>query len=73
METLDVKGLRCPIPILKAKKALAGLESGDVLSVLTTDESAPTDFKQFCFQTGHQLLECSMKELGYYQIIIKHR
>ncbi|MCV2509833.1 MAG: sulfurtransferase TusA family protein [Neisseriaceae bacterium] len=73
METLDLKGLRCPLPILKAKKALAKLQTGDLLCVLTTDESAPTDFKQFSYQTGHELLECSTKESEYYQIIIKHK
>ena len=54
---LDVQGLHCPLPILKAKKALAALESGQVLRVLTTDPNAAADFQIFARQTGHTLLQ----------------
>lgn len=54
---LDVQGLYCPLPILKAKKALAALESGQVLRVLTTDPNAAADFQIFARQTGHTLLQ----------------
>lgn len=54
---LDVQGLHCPLPILKAKKALATLPSGQVLRVLTTDPGAPGDFVVFARQTGHTLLQ----------------
>ncbi|MDO4795627.1 MAG: sulfurtransferase TusA family protein [Brachymonas sp.] len=54
---LDVQGLHCPLPILKAKKALAALPSGQVLRVLTTDPGAPSDFAVFAKQTGHTLLQ----------------
>lgn len=53
---LDVRGLNCPLPILRAKKALATLPSGTVLRVLATDPGAPADFEQFCRQTGNALL-----------------
>ncbi|HEX2518835.1 MAG TPA: sulfurtransferase TusA family protein [Castellaniella sp.] len=55
-ERVDARGLNCPLPILRAKKALAALESGKVLSVLTTDPHAAGDFLAFCRQTGNALL-----------------
>ena len=54
---LDVKGLNCPLPILRAKKALAELESGQVLKVIATDPGSVKDFQAFCKQTGNPLLE----------------
>ena len=54
---LDARGLHCPLPILKAKKALATLDSGQVLRVDTTDPGAPYDFQVFSRQTGHALLQ----------------
>ncbi|OZI32351.1 hypothetical protein CAL29_19475 [Bordetella genomosp. 10] len=53
---IDAKGLNCPLPILRAKKALAQLQSGQVLKVLTTDRNAIRDFQAFCKQTGNALL-----------------
>ncbi len=53
---LDVKGLNCPLPILRTKKALAEMSSGQVLRVLATDPSAAKDFQAFARQTGNQLL-----------------
>jgi tRNA 2-thiouridine synthesizing protein A len=53
---LDVRGLNCPLPILRAKKALADLKSGQVLRVLATDPGAVKDFQAFARQTGNQLL-----------------
>lgn len=55
--TLDTRGLTCPMPILKAKKALGSLDSGQVLCVLATDRGAVRDFEYFCKHTGHELLE----------------
>lgn len=76
-QTLDVCGLRCPLPILKAKKALALMQAGAVLTVLTTDHSAPEDFAAFCRQTGHQLCSCTQSvhddEQTVYQIVVRHR
>lgn len=54
---LDARGLNCPLPILKAKKALADMVSGAVLRVLATDPGSVRDFKAFCKQTGNELLE----------------
>jgi tRNA 2-thiouridine synthesizing protein A len=55
-QTVDATGLACPLPILRAKKALATLASGDVLRVITTDRGAVRDFQAFCRQTGNELL-----------------
>ena len=54
---LDVKGLNCPLPILRTKKALAEMESGQVLRVLATDPGSPGDFAAFSRQTGNELLD----------------
>ncbi|HVM77845.1 MAG TPA: sulfurtransferase TusA family protein [Stellaceae bacterium] len=53
---LDTKGLRCPLPVLKARKALKDLAAGMVLRVLATDPGAVKDFEAFCKTTGHRLL-----------------
>ena len=54
---LDTRGLNCPLPILKAKKALADMQSGEVLKVLATDPGSMRDFQAFSRQTGHELVE----------------
>jgi tRNA 2-thiouridine synthesizing protein A len=56
---LDARGLNCPLPILKAKKALAEMTSGEVLRVVATDSGSVRDFQAFARQTGNQLLEQS--------------
>lgn len=53
---VDASGLECPLPILRAKKALAQLQSGQVLKVITTDQHAVRDFQAFAKQTGNSLL-----------------
>ncbi|MFZ2652574.1 MAG: sulfurtransferase TusA family protein [Burkholderiaceae bacterium] len=56
---LDTRGLNCPLPILKAKKALAELTSGQVLKVVATDPGSVRDFQAFARQTGNELIEQS--------------
>ena len=56
---LDTRGLNCPLPILKAKKALADMRSGEVLKVVATDPGSVKDFQAFCKQTGNELLSHS--------------
>jgi tRNA 2-thiouridine synthesizing protein A len=56
---LDARGLNCPLPILKAKKALSEMISGEVLRVVATDSGSVRDFQAFARQTGNQLLEQS--------------
>jgi tRNA 2-thiouridine synthesizing protein A len=53
---VDASGLKCPLPILRAKKALAQLQSGQVLQIVTTDVHAIRDFQAFAKQTGNELL-----------------
>jgi len=55
---LDVKGLGCPIPILRANRAAKEMIPGDILEILATDRDAPQDFQVFCETTGHNLLDC---------------
>lgn len=54
---IDTRGLNCPLPILKAKKALAELQSGQVLKVMSTDPGSVRDFQAFARQTGNELVE----------------
>ena len=54
---IDTRGLNCPLPILKAKKALAELRTGDVLKVVATDPGSVRDFQAFARQTGNELVE----------------
>jgi tRNA 2-thiouridine synthesizing protein A len=54
---LDTRGLNCPLPILKAKKALATMQSGELLKVVATDPGSVRDFQAFARQTGNELVE----------------
>ncbi len=54
---LDTRGLNCPLPILKAKKSLASMVSGQLLRVTSTDTGSMRDFQAFCKQTGNDLVE----------------
>ena len=53
---LDATGLRCPLPVLRARKALRLVEPGGTLAVRTTDPAAPADFEAFCREAGHEFL-----------------
>lgn len=59
---LDVRLLACPLPILRAKKSLSAMETGQVLKIVATDKGSPRDFVDFCSKTGNELL--SSTELG---------
>ena len=67
---LDAKGLNCPLPILKAKKALKGLEAGQILSIEATDPGSAKDFESFCTQTGNEMMKAS-EDAGVYYYEIK--
>ncbi len=56
-QEVDTRGMNCPLPILKAKKALAGMEPGQLLRVVATDAGSLRDFQAFTRQTGHELVE----------------
>jgi tRNA 2-thiouridine synthesizing protein A len=69
-QELDASGLNCPLPILRAKKAIAGLESGQVLRIIATDPGSVKDFEAFAKQTGNELLE-SGEEEGKFVFMMK--
>ena len=68
--TLDAKGLNCPLPILKARKALKEVPAGGTLEILATDPGAVADFEAFCRQTGNELVEHA-EDSGVYRFLIK--
>ena len=55
--TLDATGLKCPLPVLRARKAMKGVAAGGILEVRATDPSAVADFQSFCETTGDELVE----------------
>lgn len=67
---LDTKGLKCPLPVLKAQKALKDLAPGDVLEVAATDPGSVKDFEAFCETTKNELLE-SKAEDGTFTFLIR--
>lgn len=67
---LDAKGLNCPLPILKAKKALQGVPAGGLLEIHATDPGSVKDFEAFCRQTGNELL-ASSQEGNVFKFVIK--
>ena len=69
-ETLDLSGLFCPQPILRAKKALAALDAGGVIKLICTDPAAPSDFAHFCKRTGHTLIR-HWKDNGKFLFLIQ--
>jgi TusA-related sulfurtransferase len=66
---LDARGLNCPLPILKAKKALTDMQSGQTLRVMATDPGSVRDFQAFAKQTGNELLEQQTVGLEFYHIM----
>ncbi|TCP15152.1 TusA-related sulfurtransferase [Crenobacter luteus] len=70
---LDLSGLNCPLPILRAKKALADMTSGQVLEVIATDPGAPKDFEAFCRQTGNGLVESSTTAEGKFRLVLRRK
>jgi len=69
---LDVQGLTCPLPVLKANKALRGMAAGSRLTVLATDPASVQDFRAFCQETGHALVAFG-EEQGIYRFVIRKR
>ncbi len=69
---LDARGLNCPLPILRAKKALNEITTGQILKVVSTDPGAVKDFQAFAKQTGNELLESS-ESAGEYSFMLKKK
>ncbi len=69
---LDVKGMNCPLPVLRANRTLRSMAAGNRLRVLATDRAAVADFQAFCQETGHALLAWS-EEAGVFSFVIRCR
>ncbi len=70
-QELDASGLNCPLPILRAKKALNGMQRGEVLKVISTDSGSVKDFEAFCKQTRNPLLSSDEDDSRYVFFIEK--
>lgn len=68
--TLDTKGLKCPLPVLRARKAMKDVPPGELLQVIATDPGAVKDFAHFCETAGHDLVE-STEEDGVFTFLIR--
>ena len=69
---VDARGLNCPLPILRTKKALNDMKSGQVLRILATDPSALRDFQAFAKQTGNELLQ-HVEQDGVFSFLVRRR
>jgi len=69
---LDLRDLVCPLPVLRANRALRGMAVGERLRVLATDAASVNDFKLYCRETGHALV-CWSEEAGVYSFTIRRR
>jgi len=69
---LDVKGMNCPLPVLKANRALRGMAPGERLRVLATDRASVADFHAFCRETGHDLV-ASSEEAGVFSFMVRKK
>ena len=67
-QELDTRGLNCPLPILKAKKALTGMQSGQLLKVISTDQGSLRDFAAFAKQTGNERLLDATPAMGVWTL-----
>jgi len=70
---LDVRGLKCPLPILRAKKALAEVDTGALLKVVATDPGSVKDFQAFCRQTGHELVSQAENDGPEFEFVIRRK
>ena len=69
---LDARRLACPLPILRAKKSLSAMSSGQLLRIVATDQESPKDFEVFCRQTGNELVSSTDKD-GEFIFLIRRR
>jgi tRNA 2-thiouridine synthesizing protein A len=69
-KVLDTKGLNCPLPVLKAKRALKNVPVGEILTVVATDPASTIDFRHFCTVSGHELVEWSEAD-GVFTYVIR--
>ncbi len=71
-ETLDARGLKCPLPVLRARKAIRNIGKGETLAVLATDPGTMKDFKAFCDATGHALISAAEND-GEFHFLIRRK
>jgi tRNA 2-thiouridine synthesizing protein A len=71
-QTLDLKGLSCPMPIVKTAQTMKGLTSGDLVEVFATDPGSVPDFAAWCTSTGNELVESTESD-GVYRYVIRKR
>lgn len=69
---VDARGLDCPLPVLRTKKALNEMMSGQLLRILATDPGSVRDFQAFARQTGNELLQCAERE-GVFTFVLKRK
>ncbi len=69
-QVLDTKGLNCPLPVLKAKRALKNVPVGEILTVVATDPASTIDFRHFCMVSGHKMVEWSEAD-GIFTYVIR--
>lgn len=69
---LDLKQMRCPLPVLRANRALRGMQPGEKLRVLATDRASVADFKAYCRETGHALVSAT-ENAGVFSFVIRVR
>ena len=72
-ETLDCKGLSCPMPMMKLAKAMKGLNSGEVLEMIGTDPGTKSDLPKWCEKTGNEMLEEGEADDGAFRYLIKKK
>ncbi len=68
---IDASGLKCPLPVLKARKAIKSMETGAVLEITSTDPASPLDFKHWCRSSGHDMLSAEERETDRYVFRIR--
>ena len=69
---LDARGLSCPLPVLKARRRLMAMAPGQRLRVLATDPKAPGDFRLYCGESGHRLVEERSDGAGAFELLLEH-
>jgi tRNA 2-thiouridine synthesizing protein A len=69
-QSIDARGLNCPLPILRTKKALTAMDVGETLAVISTDPGSLKDMQAFCKQTGHELVSTSTNQ-GEFEFLIR--
>jgi len=71
VQTLDCKGLLCPLPIIKLSKAIKGVQVGEAIEMLATDPGSVPDMKAFQSQTGHEIVTSETQDGGVYRFVVR--